>query len=138
MLVVPVALLLYVLEMVRRRRIREDYALLWLVTLGALFVLSFFRDTLLERVSDAMGIAYPPAALFVIGFGLMLLVMLQFSVIITRLTEQSRRAAQQIALLNARIAELERHTGAPPPDADGRQGEPLASDEPLAERRSEP
>jgi hypothetical protein len=132
MLVVPVALLLYVLEMVRRRRIREDYALLWLVTLGALFVLSFFRDTLLERVSDAMGIAYPPAALFVIGFGLMLLVMLQFSVIITRLTEQSRRAAQQIALLNARIAELERHTGAPPPDADGRQGEPLA------ERRSEP
>lgn len=132
MLVVPVALLLYVLEMVRRRRIREDYALLWLVTLGALFLLSFFRETLLEEVSEAMGIAYPPAALFVIGFGLMLLVMLQFSVIVTRLAEQSRRAAQQIALLNARIAELERHTNAPPPAADGRQSEVLS------ERRSEP
>lgn len=107
MLVVPVALLLYVLELVRRRRIREDYSLLWLATFGALLLLSIFRNTLLEWVSDLMGIAYPPAALFVVGFGLMLLIMLQFSIIITRLTEQNRQAAQRIALLNTRLTELE-------------------------------
>lgn len=107
MLVVPVALLLYVLELVRRRRIREDYSLLWLATFGALLLLSVFRDTLLEELADLMGIAYPPAALFVVGFGLMLLIMLQFSAIITRLTEQNRQAAQKIALLNTRLTELE-------------------------------
>lgn len=107
MLVVPVALLIYVIEQVRRRRLREDYSLLWVATLGVLFVLSIFRDTLLEHVSALMGIAYPPAAMFVIGFGLLLLVMLQFSIIITRLTEQNRQAAQHIALLSTRLAELE-------------------------------
>ncbi|HOA24593.1 MAG: DUF2304 domain-containing protein [Aggregatilineales bacterium] len=107
MLVVPVALLVYVLEQVRRRRLREDYSLLWLATLGVMFVLSLFRNTLLEEVARFMGIAYPPAAMFVIGFGLLLLVMLQFSIIITRLTEQNRQAAQQIALLNTRLSELE-------------------------------
>ncbi|HQE19131.1 MAG TPA: DUF2304 domain-containing protein [Aggregatilineales bacterium] len=107
MLVVPVALLVYVLEQVRRRRLREDYSLLWLATLGVMFILSLFRNTLLEEVARIMGIAYPPAAMFVIGFGLLLLVMLQFSIIITRLTEQNRQAAQQIALLNTRLSELE-------------------------------
>ena len=107
MLVVPVALLVYVLEQVRRRRLREDYSLLWLATLGVMFVLSLFRNTLLEEVARFMGIAYPPAAMFVIGFGLLLLVMLQFSIIITRLTEQNRQAAQQIALLNTRLSGLE-------------------------------
>ena len=107
MLVVPVALLAYVVEQVRRRRLREDYSLLWLATLGVMFVLSLFRNTLLEEVARFMGIAYPPAAMFVIGFGLLLLVMLQFSIIITRLTEQNRQAAQQIALLNTRLSELE-------------------------------
>ncbi|HPV06227.1 MAG TPA: DUF2304 domain-containing protein [Aggregatilineales bacterium] len=107
MLVVPVALLAYVVEQVRRRRLREDYSLLWLATLGVMFILSLFRNTLLEEVARIMGIAYPPAAMFVIGFGLLLLVMLQFSIIITRLTEQNRQAAQQIALLNTRLSELE-------------------------------
>ena len=107
MLVVPVALLIYVIEQVRRRRLREDYSLLWVATLGVLFVLPIFRDPLLEHVSALMGIAYPPAAMFVIGFGLLLLVMLQFSIIITRLTEQNRQAAQHIALLGTRLAELE-------------------------------
>ncbi len=108
MIAVPVALLVVVVEMVRRRRLREDYSLLWLATFSVLVVLSLFRDTLLENVAGLLGIFYPPAALFVIGFGLMLLIMLQFSIVVTRLTRQNQQAAQHIALLSTRLRELER------------------------------
>ncbi len=108
MIAVPVALLVVVVEMVRRRRLREDYSLLWLATFSVLVVLSLFRDTLLENVAELLGIFYPPAALFVIGFGLMLLIMLQFSIVVTRLTRQNQQAAQHIALLSTRLRELER------------------------------
>lgn len=104
----PVAMFLIVLELVRRRRLREDYSLLWLGTFGVLVVLSLFRDSLLQAIARLMGIYYPPTALFVIGFGLLLLVMIQFSTVITRLARENKQAAQHIALLSARVRDLER------------------------------
>jgi hypothetical protein len=108
MIVGPLAFFIFVIELVRSRRLREDYSLLWLVTFGALVALSVFRNTVLEVIANLMGIAYPPTTLFVIGFGLLLIVMIQFSIVITRLARQNQQAAQHIALLNARLAELER------------------------------
>ena len=107
----PVALFLLVLELVRRRRLREDYSLLWLATFGVLVVVSILRNTLLEAIAAAMGILYPPTAFFVFGFGLVLLVMIQFSIVISRLAHQNQQAAQHIALLSARVRELERKLG---------------------------
>jgi len=104
----PMVLFLFVLEMVRRRLIREDYSLLWLVTFGALFILSIFRNSLLFRVADLLGVFYPPTALFVIGFALMLLTLLQFSVVISQLARENKQAGQHIALLTTRVCELER------------------------------
>jgi hypothetical protein len=107
MIAVPALLLLVVLEMVRRRKLREDYSLLWLATFALLVILSTFRTTLLDSIAELLGIFYPPTALFVIGFGLMLLILLQFSTVITHLSRQASQAAQHIALLNLRIRELE-------------------------------
>jgi len=104
----PVALLVLVLEMVRRRRLREDYALLWLITAAVLVVLALGRDSILVPLADMMGIFYHPTALFVIGTGFMLLILLQFSMVITRLTQENKQAAQYIALLGQRMSELER------------------------------
>lgn len=108
MIAAPLALLLVVLELVRRRRLREDYSLMWLATFGVLVVLSIFQRSLLEAIARLMGIFYPPIALFVVGFGLLLLVLLQFSTVITRLSRETKQAAQHIALLSARVRELER------------------------------
>lgn len=104
----PMVLFLFVLEMVRRRLLREDYSLLWLVTFGVLFILSIFRNNLLFRVADLLGIFYPPTALFVIGFALMLLTLLQFSVVMSKLARENKQAGQHIALLTTRVCELER------------------------------
>jgi hypothetical protein len=113
MLVVPAALFAVVVELVRRRRLREDYSLLWLVTFGVLVLFAVFPNSLLDGLADLMGIFYPPAALFVVGFGLMLLVLLQFSLVITRLAQQNKQSAQRIALLNARVRELEQQISTP-------------------------
>ncbi len=107
MVAAPTVIFVVVLEMVRRRLLREDYSLLWLGTFGVLIVLAVFRD-LLDGIAHLVGIAYPPTALFVIGFGMMLLVLLQFSVVITKLAVENKRSAQHIALLDTRLRELER------------------------------
>lgn len=103
----PLALLVLVLEMVRRRRLREDYSLLWLATAVVLVVLALARDLILEPLANLMGIYYHPMALFVIGTGFMLLILLQFSMVITRLAQENKKAAQHIAMLNLRVSELE-------------------------------
>ena len=106
----PIVLLLLVLELVRRRRLREDYSLLWLATAFVLVVLALWQDSL-TAIAKVMGIFYPPTALFVIGMGFLLLILLQFSIVITRLARDNKRAAQHIALLNQRLRALEAQGG---------------------------
>jgi hypothetical protein len=62
-----VALLLYILEMVRRRSLREEYSILWLFGSLVILVLSLKR-VWLEGISRFFGIAYPPSLLFLVGF----------------------------------------------------------------------
>ena len=100
------ALLLIVLELVRRRRLLERYALLWLGVGVALVVLGAWRG-LLTRVSDAVGISAPPNALFAVGLGFLLIIVLNFSVAVSRLSDQSKILAQHLALLEERLREAE-------------------------------
>lgn len=100
-------LLLLLLELVRRRRLLERYALVWLGSALVLLALGIWKG-LLADVSDAIGIAYPPSALFVIAFGFILFLLLHFSIAVSRLTDQSKVLAQRLALLEERTRELER------------------------------
>ncbi|MCE2488944.1 MAG: DUF2304 domain-containing protein [Anaerolineae bacterium] len=90
--------LLLVLELVRRRHLREEYALLWLATGVVLLLLSLSRP-LLDFLAGLTGIFYPPSALFLVALLFVLTILLHFSVILTRLTQQNRELAQQLALL---------------------------------------
>jgi hypothetical protein len=100
------ALFLVVLELVRRRRLLERYALVWLGSALVLLALGIWKG-LLGSISDAVGIFYPPAALFVIAFGFILVLLLHFSTAASRLTDQSKVLAQRIALMEERQRELE-------------------------------
>ena len=66
--------------LVRRARLDEGYSLLWVLAGIVLLVLALWRE-LLRIISDLMGIYYPPTALFVIGFGFVILILLQFSAV---------------------------------------------------------
>ena len=99
-------LLLIVLELVRRRRFLERYALLWLLSAAVLLALGIWQN-LLEDVSRLMGIIYPPNALFLIAFGFVLVLLLHFSVAVSKLTDQSKVLAQRLALLEERVRRAE-------------------------------
>ena len=101
------ALLLLVLELVRRRLLAERYSLLWLAMALAVLLLAAARP-LVDRLAALVGISYPPSALFVAGFGAVLVLMLYLSAVITKLSRQNRIAAQRIGLLDSRVRELER------------------------------
>ncbi|MGO0123380.1 DUF2304 domain-containing protein [Desulfothermobacter acidiphilus] len=98
-------LILAVLELVRRRWLRERYALLWLLTGGALMLFACKRS-LVEALSRALGIYYPPSALFLLGFLLLLLLNLQYAIALSRQSERIVRLAQEVALLRQELLEL--------------------------------
>lgn len=108
-----VLLLLVVLEMVRRRRLLERYALLWLFSAVVLLGLAAWRDGL-ERLANTVGIAYPPNALFFVAFAFVLLLLLHFSAAVSRLADQSKVLAQRVALLEERLHRQEQAGGAAP------------------------
>ena len=121
--VVAAGVLLFgILELVRRRRLLERYAILWLVSAGALLALAAWKG-LLETVANAIGIFYPPSALFVVAFAFILVLLLHFSIAVSRLAEQSKVLAQRMALLEARSRDLEAQLEADDPELHARRFE---------------
>ena len=101
-------LLLLILELVRQRRLLERYALVWLFSALVLLGLALWKDVL-ETVSTAIGVFYPPNALFLIAFGFVMVLLLHFSIAVSKLADQSKVLAQRLALLEER----QRRTGGP-------------------------
>jgi hypothetical protein len=91
-----------VFELLRRRRLIERYALIWLMSALVLLGLAVWKD-LLEILSKAMGIVYPPNALFMIAFGFVLLLLLHFSIAISRLSGETKVLAQVVARLDQEL-----------------------------------
>jgi hypothetical protein len=114
------AMFLVVLELVRRRRLMERYALLWLFAAAVLLVLSIFRS-LLQAIADAVGVAYAPSALFVIAFGFVLLLLLHFSLVISRLADQSKVLAQRLGIVQEQLDRLKAEQRAEHAAADERE-----------------
>jgi hypothetical protein len=95
-------LFVLVFELVRRRRLMERYALLWLFSAATLLMLAVWRDAL-ELFANAVGIFYAPSALFAIALGFVLMLLLHFSLAISRLADQSKVLAQRVGLLEREI-----------------------------------
>ena len=99
------SLVLVVFELIRSRRLRERYALLWLLTGLVLVVLSAWRGGL-NTIAGWLGVrGYPPAVLFAVGLLFVIVVLLHYSTVISRLTDQNVVLAQRLALLEAELSE---------------------------------
>ena len=107
--VASLVLLFGVLELVRRRRLREKYALLWILTALVLLILSVWRDAV-SSIATALGVSYGPTVLFAVGALFVLVVLLHYSTVISALTDRTVTLAQKIASLEQRIEELERRS----------------------------
>jgi hypothetical protein len=128
-IVVTAGLFGVIFELLRRKRLMERYALLWLFSSAVLLALAAWRG-LLETIASAIGIYYAPSALFVIAFGFILVLLLHFSLVISRLADQNKVLAQRLGLLQQRLDEIHGPPGPPEPahaaadeDAERRTGE---------------
>jgi len=101
-----VAVAFFVINQVRTRKIKEQYALLWILTAILLVLVPIFVDVV-DAISYALGILYPPAFIFLIALVCILLILFQFSMSISRFSEQIKVLIQEIALLTKRVEELE-------------------------------
>jgi hypothetical protein len=96
-------LLLVVLELIRGRRLKERYALLWIFTGVVLVVLSAWRGGL-TTVAGWFGVAtYPPAILFAVATLFIIAVLLHYSTVLSRLSDHNTLLAQRVALLEQRL-----------------------------------
>ena len=91
-----------IFELLRRKRLKERYAILWLVTGLTLLVLAVWKG-LLTKFSHAAGIHYLPSALFAVAFVFVLAMLVHASLTISRLSDQTTALAQRLALLQQRI-----------------------------------
>jgi hypothetical protein len=104
---IAVILLLVVFELIRSRRLRERYALLWLATGLVLVALSAWRGGL-NTIAGWLGVrSYPPAVLFAVGLLFVIIVLLHYSTVISRLADQNTILAQRLALLESRLSDRE-------------------------------
>ena len=99
------ALALFVLDLVRRRKLSEEFSLLWLLSSGAIALLGFSTGVL-RAVTRALGILYESSTVFAAGIGFTVMLLLYLSVRLSRLARENLLLARELALLRRRLEEL--------------------------------
>jgi hypothetical protein len=99
-IVTSIGTFLVVMELIRRRRLREEYALLWVLTTVGMMVLATWYG-LIERITQLIGAIAVTTTLFLFALIFLLLISVHFTTVISRLTVQVRRLTQELAILQA-------------------------------------
>lgn len=101
-----ISIMVLVVELVRRRKLREEYSWLWLIT-GALIILLVVFYDLLIFITHLIGAIAPTTTLFIFGLLFLMLISLHYSMQITKLSLQIKEMAQQLTLLKDQVENKE-------------------------------
>jgi hypothetical protein len=115
-IVISIATFLVVMELIRRRRLREEYALLWVLTTVGMMLLATWYG-LIEWITQLIGAVAVTTTLFFFALIFLLLISVHFTTVLSRLTVQVRRLTQELAMLQAdrgRPDQAKAPDGAPP------------------------
>src|SRR5210317_2344649 len=104
-LIVSAMVFVIVIDMVRKRRLREEYSVLWLLTSVLMFVL-IFRYEWLVSLTDLIGAGLPTTTLFLSSIIFLMLLSVQFCIKISQLTEQVKILSQANALMKRELESL--------------------------------
>lgn len=104
---VSVLLLVVVLELVRRRRLTEEYSIVWILASLALLGLSFSRP-LISMAAQWLGVYYPPAVLLLALLTLVFAALLYFTVVASRQRTQIERLVEEVSILAAEVRDLQK------------------------------
>jgi hypothetical protein len=101
-----VLLLGFMFELLRRRRLREKYAALW-IGMSVVIIAGVALPGLLESTASALGVTVPVNLVFFVGLLVLLLVCVQLSAEVSSLEQESQTLAEELALLRHRLEKLE-------------------------------
>ena len=99
------AILFFILNLVRKKKIREQYSLLWIVASVVLVLTAVFSPAV-DRLAHLVGIYYPPAFLFLIAIFMILVLQFHFSTVISNLREQNKALIQDVGILEAEVRRM--------------------------------
>lgn len=122
-LIASIAGLLLVIELVRRRKLREDYSLLWLATAVIILLLTLSKPVYDQIAAFAGVVTYPPALLFAVAILFVLIILLHYATVLTKLSGENKRLAQELALLRQEIKAVGPASSPGEDQAAGNQGE---------------
>ena len=111
-IVVSLGILVVVIELIRRNHLKERYSLIWLATAAVLLLFSLWRP-LLHLIAKTLGIYYPPSFLFLLAITFLIVLLLHFSTVISTLTDNNKRLAQEVGMLKRRLDSIDREKGLP-------------------------
>ena len=123
-LVTSIVAFLFIVELVRRRRLREEYSWLWLLTSGAMIVLVVWFQLLLG-ITSLVGSVTPITTLLLFAVLFLFAIVVHYSVIISKLTTQVKNLAQELALVSNKMRDL---AGAPKEAPRQSRGAPRSTD----------
>lgn len=101
-IVASLSIFFIVVNLVRRRRLKTEYSLIWLMVSVTFIVFSFWRDGI-DWLAKLFGIAYAPSVLFIILLVGIILLLIEFSIIISKQSERIKVLVQEIGLLRLEI-----------------------------------
>jgi len=101
-IVASILIMLLVVELVRRRKLREEYSWLWMLTGGVIIILVLWYD-LLVFISHLIGAIAPTTTLFIFGLLFLMLISLHYSIQISKLSHQVKEMAQELTLLKGKL-----------------------------------
>jgi len=104
-LLIGIFLFIVILDLVRRKKFREELSLIWLM-IGIGLILSSFADRIIDPLAFRLGISYPPSLVFMLIFFLLVLAMLYFSLVVSDLKSKNKELSQKMALLEYRVSKI--------------------------------
>ncbi len=104
-LIFGIGMLILIVDLVRRKKLLEEYSWLWLMTGSVILVLTLWFD-LLKWMTHLVGAVAPASTIFLFAFLFLVLISLHFSVVISKLTERNKELAQRYALLELELREM--------------------------------
>lgn len=101
-------LIFFILILIRKRRLKEEYSILWLFFGLIFFILAVWRGSV-DYIAELLGIAYSPAALFLILLMAIFVIMIEFSLIISQVSDLNKHLAQDVGILKEEMERIKKH-----------------------------
>jgi len=102
-IILSLLFLFYIARLILKGKLREEYAIMWIICTAVIVVFSFWRDGL-ATLSNLLGIYAPPNTVFIGAIGAILIYLLHLSIVVSKLQEQNKTLAQEISILKQKEA----------------------------------